>query len=279
MDMQESRQGVGEAGGMAVLEVAYVDDRTRFREHPGELHAVWLQRAGAFLQRSAGVLSLVDPMSGIVVRRMEAREVAHPFGVGVAGTEIRIAAEQAERLPRGPFVASAELDVAHRSLLTACRSGVDGFELADRLHGLLRLVPEPLSQAGRHSPATRAAHQRLIREVSGLLAGGGLLLGLDALAQQVGYSPHHLSRVFHQVTGMTLTRYRNELRVRAVLEDLHEGERHLRTLAVRYGFADQAHLTRVMRRHRADTPSTLRERMCPDLPHMNVQRGPDPRNR
>nr|WP_258025169.1 helix-turn-helix transcriptional regulator [Streptomyces bambusae] len=149
-----------------------------------------------------------------------------------------------------------EFDRAHRNVLVACRRGIDDFELADRLYALLRLVPGvPGNLRGGAADRQR---RHAVSHAAQALAADGLALGLDALAERVGYSPHHLSRVFRSVTGMTLTAYRNELRVRAVLEDLHAGETSLLVLAARYGFADQAHLTRVMRRHRDATPSEMR---------------------
>ncbi|MEV5570101.1 helix-turn-helix domain-containing protein [Spirillospora sp. NPDC052269] len=75
----------------------------------------------------------------------------------------------------------------------------------------------------------------------------------------------HLSRVFRRVTGRTITAYRNDLRVRAVLEDLAQGRgTPLAELAAEYGFADHAHLTRTIRRHLGDCPSSLREKLNAD---------------
>jgi AraC-like DNA-binding protein len=82
-------------------------------------------------------------------------------------------------------------------------------------------------------------------------------MGLTELARRLYCSPHHLSRVFRRVTGHTITFYRNELRVRAVLEDVSAGATNLRTLAAHYGFADQAHLGRVVRRHWHQSPAGL----------------------
>jgi AraC-like DNA-binding protein len=107
-------------------------------------------------------------------------------------------------------------------------------------------------------PATLIAHRRLVDRALEALLHEGYLTGLDDLATAVGASPHHLSRVFHGVTGTTLTAYRNRLRVRAVLADLQDGAENLRTLAAAYGFADQSHLIRVVRRHLGCTPSELR---------------------
>ncbi|WP_374200955.1 helix-turn-helix domain-containing protein [Streptomyces bambusae] len=242
---------------MAVLEVTCLSDHRRFTApHPGPVYALWLQRVGGFLHRVEGRECYVDRMGGVMLREGQDRQVAHPTGDMDLGTELRLPEELAMRLPVGHFMMTREFDRAHRNVLVACRRGIDDFELADRLYALLRLVPGvPGNLRGGAADRQR---RHAVSHAAQALAADGLALGLDALAERVGYSPHHLSRVFRSVTGMTLTAYRNELRVRAVLEDLHAGETSLLVLAARYGFADQAHLTRVMRRHRDATPSEMR---------------------
>jgi AraC-like DNA-binding protein len=83
-------------------------------------------------------------------------------------------------------------------------------------------------------------------------------LGLVALSRVTGCSPHHLSRVFTQLTGLTVSQYRNRLRVSLALERVAEGERDLAGLAGDLGFADHAHLTRTVRAATGRTPSSLR---------------------
>ena len=163
------------------------------------------------------------------------------------------------RLPAGRITTPAGFDLAHRTLVAACRRGVDAPEAAERAYDLLaRLGPAPPRGPGWRSPATEAAHRALAARVAEAMAAGYLTAGIDELARLVSCSPPHLSRVFRQVTGRSLTFHRNELRVRAVLGRLEAGDRGLRSLAAEYGFADQAHLTRVVRRHLHTTPAALR---------------------
>ena len=81
---------------------------------------------------------------------------------------------------------------------------------------------------------------------------------LPELARSLATSPHHLSRIFRALTGHTISRHRMRLRVRAALERMAGGERDLARLAAEVGFADQAHLTRVIRSDTGTTPSALR---------------------
>jgi transcriptional regulator GlxA family with amidase domain len=71
-------------------------------------------------------------------------------------------------------------------------------------------------------------------------------------------SPSHLSRTFHGHVGMTISRYRNRVRVSRVLIRVEEGETDLAGLAAAVGFADQAHLSRTVRAEAGRTPSRLR---------------------
>jgi AraC-like DNA-binding protein len=142
-------------------------------------------------------------------------------------------------------------------LVAACRRGTDHGEVDERVHALLAMLSSEDSDVAPSNRATATVHRRLVSEACEALSQGGLTMGLAELAQRLSCSPHHLSRVFRRVTGHTVTFYRNELRVRAVLEDVTAGATNLRTLAARYGFADQAHLARVVRRHRHHSPSGL----------------------
>jgi AraC-like DNA-binding protein len=135
--------------------------------------------------------------------------------------------------------------------------------VAERLWVLLDLLPRrrEVSPAGR--PATALAHRRLVHAAREVLADGDFTLSLEEIAGLVGCSAAHLSRVFRRVTGSSLTSYRNDLRMGAVLRDLADGAPSLRTLAAAYGFADQSHLTRVAKARLGLMPSQVRELLDP----------------
>jgi AraC-like DNA-binding protein len=111
-------------------------------------------------------------------------------------------------------------------------------------------------------PATREAHCALADGAREALAADPDR-SLPDLAEQLAVSPHHLSRVFHAVTGHTISRQRLRLRVRNALEQLAGGERDLARLAAELGFADQSHLCRVMRDEAGHPPSALRRDLAP----------------
>ncbi|MGH7733936.1 MAG: helix-turn-helix transcriptional regulator [Gemmatimonadales bacterium] len=82
--------------------------------------------------------------------------------------------------------------------------------------------------------------------------------GLFSLAELLAASPYRLSRAFPRELGVPLTRYRNRVRVGRALDRLQRDESTLADLAASLDFADQAHLSRVVREHVGQTPGALR---------------------
>ena len=152
----------------------------------------------------------------------------------------------------------ATADLRHRELIARARHGAHSDELTERaitvvgdvLTGLAPgAVDAGFPGAGRRRRLVDEVRQALHEEPD---------LRLTELARLVGLSPFHLSRMFKQACGLTISAYRVRLRVRGALERLGEGERDLARLAVDTGFADQAHLTRRVRTETGDTPGRLR---------------------
>ncbi|MEV6031028.1 helix-turn-helix domain-containing protein [Nonomuraea sp. NPDC052116] len=90
--------------------------------------------------------------------------------------------------------------------------------------------------------------------------------GLMSLAELLAVSPYQLSRAFTRELGVSLTHYRNRVRVGRALDRLEDGEPSLAGLAANLGFADQAHLTRTIRHHVGHTPTALRRLLAPRTP-------------
>ncbi|MEU9505009.1 AraC family transcriptional regulator [Micromonospora sp. NPDC048170] len=244
-----------------------------------QTYKIILGRSGAYRRRLNGRTTFSDATSVLLIRPGDEMSVSHPLGCGDSYTCLEIDPTVLAERPDGARwletsgwegTSDAPLDLAHGMLVAQFRRGLDRFEMAERLHGFLGGVlgladgrPEPagadLQRAVGRRPATQAAHRRLADRAREVLTAGDFSLGLDDVAREVGASPHHLSRVFHRVTGSSLTAYRNRLRVRAVLDTLAEADgRPLRAVAAEHGFADQAHLTRVVRDHVGHPPAHLR---------------------
>lgn len=84
-------------------------------------------------------------------------------------------------------------------------------------------------------------------------------LSLSDIAREVGSSVFHLARVFKARTRFSLHAYRNQLRLRAALERLHEPRLDLIDIALDLGFSSHSHFTETFRRCFGKTPSAARE--------------------
>ncbi|MGN9807995.1 helix-turn-helix domain-containing protein [Micromonospora sp. BQ11] len=273
---------LGHPDGILAYQVHCIVEHHGWSQPAAEtVHKVMLGRAGVYRRRLNGRTAFSDATAVLLLRPGDEMAVAHPLGCGDSYTCLEIDPEVlAERSDTERWLHTAgwegtsdgTLDLAHRMLVAQFRRGLDRFEMAERMHRFLdRLlrhaspdrdlagVDPDLDRAVGRRAATLAAHRHLADRAREVLAEGDFSLGLAEVAREVGASPHHLSRVFQRVTGSSLTAWRNRVRVRAVLDTLAEADGPpLRVVASAYGFADQAHLTRVVREQIGHPPARLR---------------------
>ena len=228
-------------------------------EVPDE-HRLVLVRSGRFRRTSPHGSIDLDPTLGYLSQPGVEERFAHPGG-GDLCTSISVAparwAALCHAVERSDFYVDARVDLAHRRLLT---SGPDpDYALVEHLLTLLSATVGllPVSSAGDR--ALVAAAREAIR------AGDPAAGGLFALADRLGISPYRLSRAFPREIGVSVTRYRNRVRVGRLLARLEQGERGLARLAADLGFADQAHLTRTVREHTGLTPGALRSALAQNV--------------
>jgi len=188
----------------------------------------------------------------------EEERFAHPAGGDVC-TSVRIAPRLWDGTASGRTVyVDARVDLAHRRLLIAAAGGDIDYALTEEL---LRLVT---ATTGRPSERPRPADRTLVAAArEAIIDGVSEAAGLCPLAGLLEVSPYRLSRAFSREMGISLTRYRNRVRVGRTLDRLAEGESSLADLAAHLGFADQAHLTRTVREHLGHTPVALRRLLAP----------------
>jgi AraC-like DNA-binding protein len=225
-----------------------------------------LVREGVFRRRVGAVESTVDPTVAYLGVPGEEERFAHPAG-GDRCTSLSIdprlwrrLAGEGTRPTRPDVYVDARLDLAHRRLLAAVRDADPGFAAAE---GLLALVAVVLARAvdgptpvDRHHDPARAALVARAREA--IAADHPAAAGLWTLADLLAVSPYRLSRAFTHDLGVSVTHYRNRVRVGRALVRIEEGTRNLSALAAELGFADHAHLTRTMRAHLGHTPTAVR---------------------
>jgi len=220
---------------------------------------------GMFVRRADGVEHVVDSVRAYVQIPGEVQQIAHPAGGDVctaikASEPIIGALGDPSRLHRAALIISPAVDLAHRILLARARDRAEDFELSERAANLVGGIvdTDPLV----HSERTSRLDRRLAARVREAIEGDNPST-LVELAQVTGVSAYRLSRSFRRVTGLTVTRYRSQLRTRQALARLSQGDRNLAGIAADVGFADQAHLTRTLRAYSGQTPGALRAVLAP----------------
>ncbi|MFG1612931.1 helix-turn-helix domain-containing protein [Nonomuraea wenchangensis] len=257
--------------GFVLDAVTCVDDHRGWSAAElGDRHRMVLARRGTFLRRAGGRSAVVDPTLAYLGLPDEEERFAHPSGGDVCTSLTlspglwRTLAGDGPRPVRRTIYVDARLDLAHRRVLAAARTGDAAFALTE---SLLPLVSATLSQVtgGATDATTGGGTVGVVgaaREV--IAAGHPAAAGLLSLAALLEVSPYTLSRAFTRELGVSLTHYRNRVRVGRALDRLECGETRLAELAAELGFADQAHMTRTVRRHCGHTPAALRRLLSPD---------------
>jgi AraC-like DNA-binding protein len=84
-------------------------------------------------------------------------------------------------------------------------------------------------------------------------------ISLREIAAKTQLSPFQLCRAFRDATGMTLTAYRHDLRLRIALDLLRDPRADLSDIGLRLGYANHSHFTATFRRRFGITPSQYRQ--------------------
>jgi AraC-like DNA-binding protein len=233
-------------------------------------YRVVLVRRGRFRRSVSGRTAELDPTVGYVGLPHREERFAHPAG-GDLCTAVRLTPTLWRTLTgdrpdpvAGTVYVDARLELAHRRLQAAASGGDVDFALAEQLLALVALAlrraaatPAPVDRpAGRTDQALVAAAREAIA------ADHPAARGLLPLAGLLGVSPYRLSRAFTGELGVSLTRYRNRVRVGRALQRLEDGQSNLAALAADLDFADQAHLCRTVRQHLERTPTALRRALA-----------------
>lgn len=85
-------------------------------------------------------------------------------------------------------------------------------------------------------------------------------LSVELVAAEAGVHPMHLTQVFRKYLGRTVPALQRELRLDWAEVQLRTTTEPIGRIALRAGFADQSHFTRVFKRHRGRTPGEVRPR-------------------
>lgn len=248
----------------AVSEVDCLDDHRGWSaERPREDVRLVLVQRGGFRRRVRGEVADLDRTVGYLGLPGEEEHFAHPAG-GDTCTSISLTPElwralagDAPRLDGSSLYVDSRLDLAHRRLLAATRTADD---TAEELVGLVaEVVQQAVTTTVPDGQRAGAGDRALVARARDVLGDDHpAAAGLIPLADLLGVSPYRLSRAFTRELGVSLTRYRNRVRVARALDRLGDRETSLADLAADLGFADQAHLCRTVREHLGYTPTAVR---------------------
>jgi AraC-like DNA-binding protein len=244
-----------------------LDDHTGWFGGYQDSYQVVLVSAGMFRVRVDGVVSAVDRTVCYLGVPGVHEEFAHP-ACGEVSTVItltprlwRSMAGDASGIGPQAYT-TARMELTHRRLIAARAD--PGYALTEELLELLAgMVSRTVALAPIHRRSTRADLALVDQSRAAIAADDPVAGRLGSLADALGVSPYRLSRAFPRVLGVSLTHYRNRVRITRALDSIQAGEQSLATLAVDLGFADQAHLTRTVREHLGYTPTALRRVLQP----------------
>jgi AraC family transcriptional regulator len=148
-------------------------------------------------------------------------------------------------------------DPTFRHIAMALRAGVQSGAALDRMYGealstalavhLLREYDAAVLGAKRQN-GELLREKLVLRAVEYIQDQLGTDLTVSGIAQAVGMSPYHFTRLFKGSTGRTPYQYVVDARVKKAKELLTTGKFTISEVAYHVGFADQSHLTRHFKR-------------------------------
>ncbi len=124
---------------------------------------------------------------------------------------------------------------------------------------LSRLFADPLRGGSGKSAPARERQIALVNAARQLLAHDvGASFSLSDLANRLACSEFHLSRAFSAAVGVSLHRYRDQLRLRSALQRLADSDDALTTIALDLGYSSHSHFGARFRQAFGLTPSRYR---------------------
>lgn len=243
-------------------------------------------RRGVFMRHQDGEPLLADSSRILFFDPHRPYRISHPVDDGDDCTIMTVSAALAREIvarhaPRaaeqavpGPFPrtsapAGRDLWMEHYELLARAESR-PGLETDDLLLDLLEAIVRAsvAEERRRRRRAAARVRRRTASRHRDLVQAAIVAIRRDladppgpaALADALGCSAFHLSRVFRKVTGGSLREFLVKARARAAADAIARGARSLTDVALELGYVDHSHLTRAFRREWSVTPSAFRSR-------------------
>lgn len=238
--------------------------------------------SGVFGVNTEGTQTAATPAKAVLFSQGQARQIHHPDGGHDQSAYISMSSGFAEPYldTSGRFWTEASTTTPHldyrlRCLIAAVKVGhVDALEVEDFTVGALTDLMEV-----KGAPPTGSRRDTVLDAEEYLSVHFRDQCDLSTIARHVGSSSHHLSRMFKQVTGESLSRRRMRLRITGALSEILDGADDLSRVAVESGFYDHSHMTNSFHFYFGVTPKEARleatsrinpdvsTRIGPNLPH------------
>jgi AraC-like DNA-binding protein len=228
-----------------------------------------LIRRGGYWREANGRGAYLGPTDAFFERPFVEQRIQHHRDSGDRCTSLWLSESAVGALtgdgsvPDEPLMTTPAIDLQHRDLVAGLRQGIDRFEFDERLARLVGALIEcavPGRLTARRS-TTQSKHHRVVQHAREAIIADPACVDFGALAQTLGHTRFHISRVFSRVAGTTLSRFRNRVRVAVALERLADGQENLAALSADLGFADQSHFSRVVGASTGECLSALRQRL------------------
>lgn len=256
--------------------------RERGAEERSPSHDLVFPRRGVFVKHVGRRETVADANAVLFFNPEEGYCVSHPVGCGDDCTVFTFPLETLREAAAlfDPALADSEnrpFRFSQASSSPECcvllhrlrRHLHDGYEDSIACdESALRLLHLVFGQAYHRSDikplraSTRRAHEETTNATRLLLNDSYRLpLTLNEIARRVHTSPFHLARIFRAGTGRPVHRYLADLRCRAALARLFDGEPDLTALALELGFSSHSHFSAAFRRTFGCPPSECRRRV------------------
>ncbi|HKX84713.1 MAG TPA: AraC family transcriptional regulator [Pyrinomonadaceae bacterium] len=263
----------------------HVHDSGPGSEEAAEFNGITLMRRGTFAKHFGKRQFTADVNQAVFFSKDSVYRISHPAECGDRGTFFQINPRVLNDIvreldpsiddhPGKPFsFVTGPCDLAifkrHRDFVMRLEAAkTEPLEHLWADETALQLIADVLASAfdhhGKPRKVNRAAtardHAEKAEAARTYLASRlGEVVTLNEVARAVHASPFNFARIFQQQTGLPIHRYLTQLRLRASLDRLTDGEPDLTGLALDLGFSSHSHFTDVFRRELGVTPSEVRK--------------------
>jgi len=190
-------------------------------------------------------------------RNLIGQEGARALFLEVSDRWLNHVREYCRILDRPTLVQSAHIHTLAPAICRQWNEGSAGAHLA--MEGLLYEIAADLCRLAGESPERRP--KWLDNAIELMRARFQEPLRLSEIAQEVGYHPVHVARVFRQHFGSTIVEFIRQLRINFARECLQRTDMSLVEIGLSAGFPSQAYFSTTFKRETGLTPGQYR-RSC-----------------